>query len=345
MLDAVKFAFEILIVGALALPWLAIVRRMLFVANPGADPPSYLSALPRASRSTVALAMLLAFGYVAGSTISRVSRDLFNDESLRRIPTEDKIRDGVYQDEYCGQDLLDMDKYLPFFDNYPRSNSSRLPIEPSVQETKALSEMHYKLQRAFCPGGGDTPDKLDARIKEMFSLQEGELLLQGEDKVDRLKQYYDQITVLRGATFNGFILFLVCAFGSCGNLRGYWQDRRLLKDLTIVPAALLTVYGGIQLWFHLQFRIQDHYSDPPLAEFVLILLGVFGLFVTLKAEKMPSYFRTCLVAAVVTVTCFGGWWWTEVMYDLQVVHSQPELHPIPPATKAVADADRTALPN
>jgi hypothetical protein len=38
MLDAVKFAFEILIVGALALPWLAIVRRMLFSPNPAASP-------------------------------------------------------------------------------------------------------------------------------------------------------------------------------------------------------------------------------------------------------------------------------------------------------------------
>jgi hypothetical protein len=345
MLDAVKFAFEILIVGALALPWLAIVRRMLFSPNPAASPPSYLSALPRGSRSTVAIAMVLAFGYVVGSAVSRVSRDLFNDESLRRIPTEDKIRDGVYQDEYCSQDLLDMDKYLPFFDNYPLSGKSRLSNEPSVSEKNALSEMHSKLQRAFCPGRGDTREKLDARIKEMFSLQEGELLLQGEDKVGRLKQYYDQITVLRGAALNGFILFLVCAFGCCGNLRGYWQDRRILKGLTILPAALVTLYGSVQLWFHLHDRIQNHYSDPPLAEFVLILLGVFGLYVTLKAEKVPSYSRTCLVAAIVTVTCFGGWWWTEIMYDLQVVHSQPELHPMPPSAKVAAETGGTALPN
>jgi hypothetical protein len=345
MLDAVKFAFEILIVGALALPWLATVRRMLFSPNPAASPPSYLSALPRGSRSTVAIAMVLAFGYVVGSAVSRVSRDLFNDESLRRIPTEDKIRDGVYQDEYCSQDLLDMDKYLPFFDNYPLSGKSRLSNEPSVSEKNALSEMHSKLQRAFCPGRGDTREKLDARIKEMFSLQEGELLLQGEDKVGRLKQYYDQITVLRGAALNGFILFLVCAFGCCGNLRGYWQDRRILKGLTILPAALVTLYGSVQLWFHLHDRIQNHYSDPPLAEFVLILLGVFGLYVTLKAEKVPSYSRTCLVAAIVTVTCFGGWWWTEIMYDLQVVHSQPELHPMPPSAKVAAETAGTALPN
>jgi hypothetical protein len=49
LLDAVKFAFEILIVGALALPWIAIVGRMLIATSPAAKPSSYLSALPRAS--------------------------------------------------------------------------------------------------------------------------------------------------------------------------------------------------------------------------------------------------------------------------------------------------------
>jgi hypothetical protein len=53
-------------------------------------------------------------------------------------------------------------------------------------------------------------------------------------------------------------------------------------------------------------------KEPSISEKML------GLCVTLKAEKVPSYSRTCLGAAIVTITCFGGWWWTEIMYDLQV---------------------------
>jgi len=56
-----------------------------------------------------------------------------------------------------------------------------------------------------------------------------------------------------------------------------------------------------------------------------ILLGIGGLFVVSKAKEAAFYFRTCVVAAVISVVCFGAWWWTEVMYDLQVIHSQPRL--------------------
>jgi hypothetical protein len=343
MLDALKFAFEILVVGALALPWLAILKGML-PSDPSSGPPSYLSVLPRSARSTVAVAVVVAFGYVAGSTVSRASRDLMNDELLKPIPTEDTIRDAVYQDEYCGQDLIDLDEYLPFFDQpspAPKSKSS---------DKSSLSEIHQKLRKdlrqAFCPGQ-DTPERLDAHITEMFSLQEGELLLLGQDRVDRLKQYYDQINVLRGAALNGFILFVVCVFGCCGNLRERKHESRVAKWLSFLPAGLLLFCGSYSLLGHfrgLSLRAQDLYSttdptlrevlrglysDPPFAELVLLLLGAAGIFVTAKARKEASYLRTGLLAATITLVCFGGWWWTEVMYDLQVIHSQIELHPVP----------------
>jgi hypothetical protein len=81
MLDALKFAFEILVVGALALPWLAILNRT-FASGPASSLPSHLSVVPRAARGTVAVAVMIAFGYVTGSALSRISRDLFNDELL-----------------------------------------------------------------------------------------------------------------------------------------------------------------------------------------------------------------------------------------------------------------------
>ena len=91
----------------------------------------------------------------------------------------------------------------------------------------------------------------------------------------------------------------------------------------------------------------DHYhalyNDPPLAELVLILLGAVGLLVIFKAKKTTPYFRTALVAAIITTICLGAWWWTEIIYDLQVVHSQVELRlnpliPVPAAGPVGATA-------
>ena len=316
------------------------------------------------------MAVVIAFGYVTGSAVSRASRDLFNDELLKPLPTEAMIRDAVYQDEYCGQDLIDLDEYLPFFDKSSPSDKSLPTNKPSpsdkspptnkssLSDKTSLSEIHQELRKefknAFCPGRF-TPEKLDTNIQEMFSLQEGELLLLGQDKVDRLKQYYDQITVLRESALNGFILFMVCLFGYFGKFRARWSESRIFKFLTFLPAGFLLLYGSYSLVLHfhsLSLKAQDLlsaqgldatrqpivaevlerlYSDPPLAELVLLLLGMVGLFVIPKAEQAASYFRMCVVAGIVTLICYGGWWWTEVMYDLQVVHSKIELHPAPTA--------------
>jgi hypothetical protein len=377
MLDALKFAFEILVVGALALPWLAILSRM-FASGPVSSLPSYLSVLPRPARGTVAVAVVIAFGYVGGSVVSRASRDLFNDELLEPLPTEARIRNAVYQDEYCGQDLIDLDEYLPFFDKTPPGKSPPTN-KSSLSDKTSLSEIHLELRKelknAFCPERLDAniqeqerekrERKLEANIQEMFSLQEGELLLLGQDKVDRLKQYYDQITVLRGSALNGFILFMVCLFGYFGKFRARWSESRIFKFLTFLPAGFLLLYGSYSLVAHfhsLSLKAKDLlsgqgldpttqpimaevlerlYSDPPFAELVILLLGMVGLFVIPKAEQAASYFRTCVVAGIVTLICFGDGGGPRLY--LQVVHSQIELHPATPT--AAPGAAGTASQN
>jgi hypothetical protein len=165
----------------------------------------------------------------------------------------------------------------------------------------------------------------------MFRLQEGLLLLNGQDKVVRLKEYADQLDVLRGAAFNGVILFALCLFGCLGNLRARLSHRRILQLLMLIPACLLAGYGVYSLWGHWTAKGDTRYSDPPLAEAVLIMLGLVGIYVTCKAkaETARFYVRTCAAAAVLTVMSYGGWCWTEVMYDLQVIHSVPELPKAP----------------
>jgi hypothetical protein len=307
MVDALKFAFEILIVGVLALPWLATLLRMFpSDAASSLSLHTQMSIVPKQAQNAVILAAVIAFGYLIGSAVTRVSRNFFNDELWRSVPTEDQIRGAVYNEVYCKEELL-----------------SKLTLPSRVYSREAAG---------ICPDE-DTLDKetpkerkkIDIRVQELFRLQESLLLLTGQDKVDRLKQYYDQITVLRGAAFNGFVLFVLCVFGSCGNLRAHWSKRPVLGLLSFLPALCLLAYGLFSLWLHLYGKHESPYSDPPFAESVLLSLGFIGLFIISKADRAILYYRACLVAALVTAGSFGGWWWTEIMYDLQVIHSQPEL--------------------
>ncbi|MGA2808593.1 MAG: hypothetical protein ABSE87_10690 [Terracidiphilus sp.] len=310
MSDALKFAFEILVVGALALPWLTVLNRM-FPTRPGSGLHFDLSAVPKPAQTAVSAAVVLAFGYLLGSVVSRISRDIFNDELFGNLPTEDRIREAVYKNEYCTEHLV---------------RNLSLPFKPDP----ALAHKF-----GFCPGTVqmDTPERFEERVTDLFRLQESALLLQGQDKVDRLKQYFDQINILRGAALNGLILFALCAFGSLGTLRARWIAHPILKALTFVPAAAVAAYGLYSLILnHYVHPSRSIYADPPLAETVLLLLGMGGLVVVSKAKEAAAYFRTCVVAGILTVVSFGAWWWTEVMYDIQVIHSQPRLAGEAPAS-------------
>jgi len=365
MLDALKFAFEILIVGVLALPWLALLSQMLEAVGPSSTLPAFPNFVPDAARSTVTVALVIAFGYVAGSVVARASRDFFNDELLRPLPTEDLIRIAVYQGEYCGQDQMNVNENAPFVgestvlsddsDLFEDSVEHALPRHPSAA-IKTQHSLHEKYRNAFCPteamakqplSSKDVAEKLEQHITNMFRLQEGEMLLLGEDKVERLKQYYDQITVLRGAALNSLVLLVICIMGCCANLRVRAGANLKKTFLAYLPAAALFCFGIYELGGHYRhihaaaMRLHHSdliswsqtmdalYDDPPLAELVLILLGAVGLLVILKAKKTTAYLRTAVVAAIVTTVCLGSWWWTEIMYDLQVVHSQVELRPNP----------------
>lgn len=341
-MDALKFAFEILIVGALALPWLAILIQMLSREKETSALRSFLSVVPLQARDAVAVALIIAIGYLAGSAVSRVSRNFFNDELWGSLPTEQQIRSSVYYDEYCTVDVL---AFLDAPTEFTEKKHSNLPewLCNQVNTTKVgdVSERVNATIRPEVPkgaaDGGQPPGsgrtaatpplfQWSALVEEMFRLQESKLLLSGEDRTDRLKQYYDQITVLRGAAFNGFILFVVCTFGIFGHFKVRWSHPSL-KAVTFLPAIILILLGVVRFWNHWQKNSDTLYTDPPLAELVLFLLGAVGFFIVLQARDAKNHFPTWAMAAALTAVSFGGWWWTEVMYDLQVIHSVPELAP------------------
>lgn len=313
-MDSLKFAFDTLIIGALALPWLWLFMRIFFQRGHNEQNLRFpiISALSESTGQTVTGVLILALGYFLGSAVSRISSDFFDDdEILHGAPTQTSIRQGVYLHEYC--------------DEHSVLVASKLPVGVAkTEDGKAI----------FCNEKGDTLVEL---VAEFFSLQEGRLLLAGEEKLARLHEFHDQIEILRGGTLNGAILFTLSCFGLCALYRARLLPgklRILLVCGSYVPATVCMLVGVWQMHQHFSRVYQpapiplidtpnpyELHRDPPLAEAVMILLGVGGLCLRLKDDNPRLFRNVCLIAAILTLIGYGSWWWTEVLYYQQVIHS------------------------
>jgi hypothetical protein len=71
-MEALKFAFDTLVIGALALPWLMVLSRMYLPAEMDGKAGKHLAlvfALPEHTKSAVLSVMILALGYFLGVRI------------------------------------------------------------------------------------------------------------------------------------------------------------------------------------------------------------------------------------------------------------------------------------
>ena len=176
-MDALKFAFDTLVVGALALPWLWLFMRIFSQRGNGEQALKFplIDALSESTRQAVAGVLILAVGYLLGSAVSRISSDFFDDkEILHELPTQSSIRQGVYLHEYCDV------------------HSVLLAREPPAE----LFELPGG-QAAFCKKEGDQleqeGDQLEQLVAEFFSLQEGKLLLEGEEDWDACTSFMTRL--------------------------------------------------------------------------------------------------------------------------------------------------------
>jgi hypothetical protein len=142
---------------------------------------------------------------------------------------------------------------------------------------------------------------------DLFRVHEGALLLLGIDANERLRQFHDQVMVLRGAAFNGMVAFSLCLFWWCRK-RQYWL-RFAVPFLYLVP-------GGIALRHHLGDR---PIVSPPYMEFTLLVLAAAGMYLTRKLTNIEKesgvhsgrgelWFGYLVLAAFLIVAVFWGWW-------------------------------------
>jgi hypothetical protein len=331
-MDALKIALETLLIGALALPWLLLGIHLFF---PEAK-AQLLQRLPGSSdgiQYAIVAVLAVALGYTVGAAVSRLAQDLFNDNDFGLpLPREDKIRASVYCDNNDQPWRFEAGLSQP-------GDSPKLSLS-------SLCTQHYARSR------GDR-ESADYGIQQIFSVQESALLLLGEDKTSQIRHLHQQLMVLRGAAFDGAMAFLFCLF-AWNARKQTWGRGRLLLPL----ALFLYILCYALLWNHLEVRELRlllhpfrHWvpDDPPFLEFAGMLLAAAGLCLawtsikahtvtahepaanrlstaTVPATVRPSYQSGLIISFLLTWVAYGGWYWTEVLYDRMVINSFYAIH-------------------
>ena len=331
-MDALKIALETLLIGALALPWLLLGIHLFF---PEAK-AQMLQRLPASSDSVqyaIVAVLAVALGYSVGAAVSRLAQDLFNDNDFGiPLPPEDRIRASIYCDNNDQPWLFD-------------AGAS----QPGDSSTLRLSELCVQHRSP----GRDDREAADYGIQQIFSVQESAILLLGEDKTSHIRHLHQQLMVLRGAAFDGAMAFVFCLF-AWNSRKQNWGRGRLLLPLVL----FLYILCYALLWNHMEMREWSrllhpfwHWvpDDPPFMEFAGLLLAAAGLCLawtsikahpvapheptanrlstaTVPATARPSYQSGLIISFLLTWMAYGGWYWTEILYDRMVINSFYAMH-------------------
>ena len=290
-MEALKLAFDAIIVGALALPWITM-GLFLTLGSRNGQLRQVMTTLSVQVPPAVAGVVLFAIAYLLGAAVSRVSEDFFNDDDLRLPFTESGIRASVY----C---------------NDSERQFASLPVEIAVKDDEG--HQFRMSPPSFAEQFAERCDRFVAKKPTdlIFHLQESALLMQPGDRLERLDQRHAQISVLRGAAFNGLITCAFCLFGLCATERA--------KRVKWVLPTVLVLFGVVSLGVHV--ATHHNLDDPPFMEFAFIMLGLAAGSVASKGAPKAPYVSYLLVSAVLTVIAYFGWWWSEVLYDRQVLYS------------------------
>lgn len=306
-MGALTIAFDITIVGALALPWVYLVIHLFFSEGENYIKQA-LDWVNKHEAQVPAGILLFAMTYTLGSAVSRIAQDFFNDDdlyvhvdgNLLRWPvTEDRIRARVYCDEdeehHDRQHLLPnnsaeatdsaMESEIGEFRNRPTNDPKKMG---GLEKYESVCKHVMKVWIPSKPNE-DNPATLVKIMAHIFGIQENTLMDKG-DYSARLRQLHDQIMVLRGAAFSGLIAFSLCLFAwgaiLTHKLRSKSESGRGDKPRpwvrwTFAIAAyaftiLLTAVALVALYHHLEEEDLRFPPDPPYMEFTLVLLAIAG---------------------------------------------------------------------
>jgi hypothetical protein len=281
-MDALKIAFETIIVGALALPWMLLVVDLFSPAKEQLL-DTLLDTIKNQTVAAVAGALLFAMAYLVGSSVARLAEDFFNDEDLHTKFTEDEIRTAVY----CKPtDPWLIQRGITLVDD----NGGQIPAAQ------------------ICSGDSEN------NVRQAFAVQESALMVAGPDKTDKLRYLHQQIVVLRGAALDGLITTLLCLF-AYAVMHGRWgRTAVVVFCLGIVGWAMFASVRHVHDHWH------NLAAEPPLMEGLLLTIAAAGLCIAWKGCTARSYGWGLIFSALLTALAFAGWWSSEVLYDHTIIY-------------------------
>jgi hypothetical protein len=324
-MGAFSTAFDTIIVGTLALPWVLLVIH-LFFSDDERTAESLLEWVNKQNQPAVVGVLLFAMAYSLGSAVSRIAQDFFDDGDLHiQISiylfqigiTETSIRTDVY----C--------------QTLQRGVVAEKPGEPSTGKREHFRENDSNCDytaRWIVRKTHDWINDQQSLAADLFHVQEAALQLKGTDATERMRQFHDQIMVLRGATFDGLIAFSLLLF---------WWSAQFQSRLRWAVLLLYLAPGGVAFFNHVRERAA---SDPPYMEFTLLALAAAGWYVLwqrsqkknimpTESETKPAHvevrFAYLVLILFLTAAGFLGWWATQVLYDQQVIYSYRAMSEAP----------------
>jgi hypothetical protein len=352
-MGALSIGFDTIIVGALALPWVLLAIH-LFFSNNESSLKSVLDWVTKQNQPAVAGVLLFAMTYSVGSVVSRIAQDFFDDDDMHLRVFDYLWRVGVTEssirsDVYC--DTSELSRATP------KASDSAAGAATNPAQSEKPAPDHDPLcvfagkwiirqsDASVSPGwSGELRDltgdatitvrwinKMEELTGNRFRVKEAAVLLKGTDDTERIRQFHDQIMVLRGAAFNGGLAFSLCLFWWCSKFKSPLRWAVLL--FYIFPGVVATVN-----------HFSDHAHSPPYMEFTLLSLAVAGGWLLrrlrpqkkdagggLDAQYVRSEIRVAYVflALFLSFSAFLGWWATQVLYDQQVIYSYQASTAIP----------------
>ena len=333
-MEALKLAFDTIIVGVLALPWLILVDSLYysgrtvgwFILAEGGEPAIDEASQPAKDKpsrfavtdpiiASVAGIVLIASAYFIGSAVSRIAQDFLSDDHIP-IVTDDSIRTRVYCDASLRKSgdarLLAQMNWSVIADHVFDLDSRMDRTNPDL-----LSNCPFHKFQQIAP---EAAAQLQWFVQQIFYLQEAALLQRGEEKTNRISQLHEQTIVLRGAAFDGLVALALCAFG--------WGAATYPRVWIVFPAIILA-YGS---WLFKDHVASGSFTEPPYAEITMVILGISGGVAMWRGIngylKSPRHYeRLFWPLLVLTPMAYFSWWWTEVLYDQLILYSFVALPP------------------
>jgi hypothetical protein len=333
-MGAFSIAFDTIIVGSLALTWVLLVIH-LFFSDKELSIGKLLDWVGKQNQPAVAGVLLFALAYSLGSAVSRIAQDFFDDDDMHFRIDHVLFRVGVTESSI---------RTDVFCRTLPRDPETPKPGDPIAQKRAAFKDNNpdctytgrWLLRQAVDPATkhvitANWLSEQEDAAEKIFRFQEAMVLLQGTDPTERLRQFHDQIMVLRGAAFDGMLAFSLCLFWWSAKFQSWWRWVVLLTYL--IP-------GTITTWNHLR----GHPNGPPYMEFTLLSLAAAGCRLLWKYRLRkgdatpvseepkslpPVRFAYVALSLFLTASAFLGWWATQVLYNEQVIYSYQALSAAP----------------